>query len=75
MTWLVLWHTALPLLVGVLCGRYLRHRRLDQAWTDGLHFGLRADTHMHSVVDEAADQLDEAAEQTRPDPAYPRWWN
>jgi hypothetical protein len=75
MTWLTLWHTALPLVAGLLCGRHLRHRRLARAWTAGLHFGLRAGSHMHDVVDEAWDQLDAAAEQTRPDLAYPRWWN
>ncbi len=75
MTWVALWHPALLVLAGLLCGRYLRRRRLAGAWTDGLHFGLRAGTHRHQAVDEAWDQLDAAASQTRPDPAYPRWWN
>jgi hypothetical protein len=79
MTWLTLWHIALPLVAGLLCGRYLRHRRLDQvewdAWDDGFREALRLVVLGRVDTDEVADQLDAAASQTRPDPAYPRWWN
>jgi hypothetical protein len=74
MTWLTLWHTAPPLLAGVLCGRYLRRRRLDRverdAWEDGFHACLDAVTGLHQ--DEMSAGLDAATDQTAPQ-AWPGW--
>jgi hypothetical protein len=79
MTWLALWTTAMHLLTGVIAGRYLYHRHVDKverdAWDDGFREALRLVVLGRVDTDEVADQLAEAAQQTRPDPAYPRWWN
>jgi len=79
MTWLALWHPALLVLAGLLCGGYLHHRHLDQvkrdAWEDGFHASLDSLGSLGINMDEPSRQLDAAATQTRPDPAYPRWWN
>jgi hypothetical protein len=71
MTWLVLWHTTLPLLAGLLCGRYLRHQHLDKverdAWDDGFREALRLVLLGSVNADDA-----QAREQAVPD-GWPGW--
>jgi hypothetical protein len=76
MTWLVLWHTALPLVAGLLCGRHLRRRRLDQverdAWEDGFHACLDAVTGLEDDEDEMSGQVQATQQQAVPG-GWPGW--
>ena len=66
MTWLVLWHPALLVLAGLLCGRYLHHHHVDQverdAWDDGFTEALRCVVGFEYADD--SERLDAAQEQT-----------
>jgi HNH endonuclease len=71
MTWLTLGHTALPLLAGLLCGRYFRHRRLEEveqeARDDGYCEALRTVLRLNAAeLDQLSRDLDATVEQTAP---------